>query len=388
MPSCRVLKHVSIERTTRVMQLEGMFDIPPTERSESSFDVSLPFEDRDWSIGLIVGPSGSGKTTIARELFPEAIAWTPTWHERRALVDSFPDKMTMREITQLLSSVGFSSPPAWLRPFGALSNGEQFRANVARTLAENPTLSVIDEFTSVVDRVVAKIGSAAVAKAVRGTNRRLIACSCHYDVVDWLQPDWIFDTLNMRFQWRELQRRPAVAVELVRVSTEAWVVFRHHHYLSATLNRSARCFMALVDGRPAAFTAVLPFPHSRRSGYREHRTVSLPDFQGIGLGNAVSEYVGSLFRALGKPYFSTTSHPAMIRHRAKSPLWVMTSAMNYNAPVGRTSSSTMNAPAIPAGPADFRAGSPARIGYRTRPTASFEYVGPARHDDAHRFGLL
>ena len=73
-----------------------------------------------------------------------------------------------------------------------------------------------------------------------------------------------------------------------------------------------------------AFTAVLPFPHARRPGWREHRTVCLPDFQGVGIGNAMSEFVASLYVAGGRPYFSTTTHPAMIRHRAKSPLWRMT----------------------------------------------------------------
>src|SRR5206468_8886104 len=115
---------------------------------------------------------------------------------------------------------------------------------------------------------------------------------------------------------------------------------------------------------PAAFTAVLPFPHPTRPGWREHRTVCLPDFQGVGIGNAMSEFVASIYRATGKPYTSTTSHPAMIRHRARSPLWRMRRAPSL---VGGHKSGF---------------GGMRKCSAIDRLTAGFEYVGPARVDDA------
>ncbi|MEV1247900.1 hypothetical protein [Nonomuraea sp. NPDC049750] len=65
--------------------------------------------------------------------------------------------MSIKDIVALLGAVGLSSPPAWLRPYRTLSNGEAFRASIARALAESGDLVVIDEFTSVVDRQVAKV---------------------------------------------------------------------------------------------------------------------------------------------------------------------------------------------------------------------------------------
>lgn len=190
MPSAFIIRQTLIKRTARVMQLEGLFEIPPTQRSEVVWNVSLPLEQRDWNIGLIVGASGSGKTTVARELFGADIVNGYDWPADKSVVDGFPAELSIKEITALLSSVGFSTPPAWLRPFHVLSNGEQFRVTVARGLAEGRTLTVIDEFTSVVDRTVAQIGSAAVQKTVRRRKQKLIAVSCHYDILDWLQPDW------------------------------------------------------------------------------------------------------------------------------------------------------------------------------------------------------
>src|SRR5690606_16358303 len=111
---------------------------------------------------------------------------------------------------------GFSSPPAWLRPFHVLSNGEQFRVTMARALAESVGLVVVDEFTSVVDRTVAQIGSAAIAKAVRRRGGRFIAVACHYDIADWLEPDWIYEPHTARFA-RDRLRRPDIEIAVRRV---------------------------------------------------------------------------------------------------------------------------------------------------------------------------
>ena len=304
------------------MQLEGMFDLPASKASESRWSVHLELP-QEWNVGLIVGPSGSGKSTIAKELFGAHLVHGYEWAADKSIVDGFPKDAGIKDITGLLSSVGFSSPPAWLRPFSALSNGEQFRVTVARALAEQKDLVVLDEFTSVVDRNVAQIGSAAIAKAVRSHNQKFIAVSCHYDIGAWLLPDWVYEpaTDTLTLARGELQR-PPIELEIFRIDKAAWQLFRHHHYLDSTLSNSAACFIATWRGVPVCFSSWLPlFSGTLPNGYREHRTVTLPDFQGVGIGNAVSAYCASMWRGLGKRAFSTTSHPAMIRSRIKSPLW-------------------------------------------------------------------
>lgn len=369
MPCIRCLKSIDVLRTPRVMQLEGLFDLPPARRSEVAWSANLPLEERPWQIGLIVGPSGCGKTTLARELFPEAPARDFDWPRDKSIVDAFPAAMGIREITRLLSSVGFSSPPSWLRPHHALSNGEQFRATIARALAESPALTVIDEFTSVVDRTVARIGSAAVAKEVRRAGRRLVAVSCHFDVIDWLQPDWQYDPSCDLFTWRSLRRRPPIELEIGCTDRSLWRMFRHHHYLNGDLNPAARCFVACLSGRPVAFVAVLNHPHSPESFWREHRLVCLPDFQGTGIGHALSEFVAALYRATGRRYLSITSHPGVIAHRCRSPRWIM-----YRAPsFGKRNVGT-----------ERRLNRTATL---SRRTAGFRFVGDPNPADAMRFGI-
>jgi GNAT superfamily N-acetyltransferase len=357
MPSADFIIASEVERTPRVLQLEGIFDVPPAERSEIAFSASLPIEDRPWNIGLIVGPSGSGKSTVAKRLFGEYLIPNYKWSATKSIVDSFPLTTGIADITGMLSSVGFSSPPSWVRPFHALSTGEQFRVTMARAMYEDSELIVADEFTSVVDRTVAQIGSAAIAKQVRRQRKKFIAVTCHFDVEAWLQPDWIYRPDLNEFHWRELQRRPEIRLEIFRVHHSAWQLFRKHHYLDTSLNKSAHCFVAERDGAPVAFSAwIARFGRGiHGASKREHRTVTLPDFQGVGIGNRVSEFCASLYRALGATAFSTTSHPGMIRYRYASPLWRMTrvpgmvTGTDKNIPMSRS---------------------------KLRMTAGFEYVGP------------
>ncbi len=376
MPVLDLLVGSPIKRTPRVLQLEGLFEIPPTKRSEQAWKVSLPIEGLDWNIGLIVGPSGSGKSTVARELFAEHLVTGYPWPGDKALIDGFPAGMSIKEITALLSSVGFSSPPSWLRPYRVLSTGEQFRATIARALAELPELAVIDEFTSVVDRQVAQIGSAAVAKAVRRRKQKLIAVTCHYDVADWLQPDWVLEMPSGKFTRRSLQRRPEIQLEIVRVHRSAWELFKQHHYLNTSLHVTAKCFVAFAGDIPAAFASAIHMPsRANRTGWREHRTVCLPDFQGVGIGNALSEFLAGVMRATGKPYYSVTSNPAMILHRARSPLWHMhrrpkRSSMQNGALTRRNLRHINDTMAL------------------GRLVAGFRYVGPPRIEDAKRFGII
>jgi ABC-type transport system involved in cytochrome bd biosynthesis fused ATPase/permease subunit len=73
------------------------------------------------------------------------------------------------------------------------------RVDLARNILDDKDVIIFDEFTSVVNREVAKTSSYAISKAVRKQGKRFIAVSCHRDVVEWLEPDWIYDTDEKRF---------------------------------------------------------------------------------------------------------------------------------------------------------------------------------------------
>lgn len=194
MQTFNIVKKNKIEETFRVKKIMSDFDVK-LEHSNENFVGSIDIP-KQWNIGLIVGGSGTGKTTIAKELFEKDII-TEFEYNEKSVLDNMPSNIETKEIEKMFYSVGFGSVPSWLKPYKVLSNGEKMRVDLARALLEKDFI-VFDEFTSVVDRQVAKTACIAINKAIKGTNKKFIAVSCHKDIIEWLQPDWIFDTDDMK----------------------------------------------------------------------------------------------------------------------------------------------------------------------------------------------
>jgi energy-coupling factor transporter ATP-binding protein EcfA2 len=310
--------------TARVQQIGSMFDVPLHEVASQAWDLEIPLEGRAWSVGAVLGPSGSGKSSLARHLWGGLVDVAPAWGAG-ALVDEFPPELGIREVTGLLTSVGLSSPPAWIRPRATLSNGEGFRADVARLLADTPPggLAVVDEFSSVVDRQVARVASHTVQRTVRDRGLQLVAVTCHYDVEEWLQPDWVLDMASGAFRWREVQPHPPVRLHVHQVDRSLWPVFARHHYLSADLHQAAQCFGAFTDaGDPVAFASFIHFPHPKTKNVKTmHRLVTLPDWQGLGIGMELAGWLGQHLWDQRKRLHLASAHPAVIGFCGRSPRW-------------------------------------------------------------------
>jgi hypothetical protein len=134
----------------RAARVKSLFNVDDGSRFDLTAE--LPIEDMDWKLGLVVGPSGSGKTSIGRRLFGRDRIATLAWPDDTPIIDNIAPNGTFDHATAALSAVGLGSVPSWLRPYSVLSNGERFRADLARLICDAPAEVVIDEFTSVVDR--------------------------------------------------------------------------------------------------------------------------------------------------------------------------------------------------------------------------------------------
>lgn len=310
-----------IHDSFRVQQIAGMFDMEVADRATRRIEFDAPDTDADWKIGLIVGPSASGKSTAARHLFGKAALQNRPWPKDVAVIDCFGDH-SIKTITHALTAVGFGSPPSWLKPYHVLSTGEQLRSSLARCLLNARAKPVVfDEFTSVVDRTVARVGSAAVAKAIRSDCLpcQFVAVTCHDDIIPWLAPDWILDMTVGQVK-RRLPRRPNIKLDTVPCEQALWQTFAQYHYLTSTLNRASRCFVTLWRNEPVAFCATVPLV-GRKNRRRISRLVTLPDYQGVGVGSATLQAVAEWHRLKGHRINITTSHPAMISHLRRNPCW-------------------------------------------------------------------
>jgi GNAT superfamily N-acetyltransferase len=356
MPGREITVECPVYDSFRVQQVAGMFDVPLAEKASEKFAVELPSLEEPWDVGLIVGPSGSGKSSVAKQSYAGELYRGAAWPADKAVIDCFGE-LPVRQVVERFTAVGFSSPPSWVKPYRVLSCGEQFRCDLARALGRvqdsgfkgrvqgsgfgvqetqepittdssmspeprtlNP-LVVFDEFTSVVDRNVARACSAAIAKGIRRGSIpcRFIAVTCHYDVAEWLEADWVLDMATGVLQRRRL-RRPDIALEIHRSNLAPWRMFARHHYLSGSLAAGARCYLATWNGEPVTFCATLPV--ITKKGHRRFtRIVTLPDYQGMGIGMRVVAAVASLHRAEGLRINVTSSHPALIRHCQRSADW-------------------------------------------------------------------
>lgn len=195
-----VERKTEVSKSYRSERARGLFNVTEEDGSSFKLEAEIPAEDGDWQIGVVVGTSGSGKTSLGQDLEHEGFKqWTGgRWVKGKPIIDSIADKThSFDEVTGILSQVGLGSVPAWLRPYHILSNGEQFRAQLAQLLMRTGGKSRVwvDEFTSVLDRTVAQIGSAAFAKTWRKVpGRQIVLMTPHHDVLEWIQPDWVFDT--------------------------------------------------------------------------------------------------------------------------------------------------------------------------------------------------
>lgn len=381
--------------TYRTARVQSLFN---AEGAAFSLEAEIPPSDAGWSLGVIVGPSGSGKTTLGKRLWPDAtMASALPWPDHLALVDAIaPDRPDgFDAVTAALSSVGLGSVPAWLRPYRLLSNGERFRAELARILVEAPQRVVIDEFTSVVDRQIARVGAGAFAKAWRRAARerqcQAVLLTCHYDVLDWLEPDWVIDTtpnaegrarLMLPGSGRGLRctdwyRRPSVELEVREVDSKLWPLFAPHHYLSLPKPIAPCWYAGFIEGEPVAHVAI-----STRPGLVEARAVRLvvmPEWQGIGVGRAFLNAVCDQWRrginrhGRPMPTLINTSHPGLTAALRRDPNWTQVSASLFGA--NRTLSHASLVRSVSRGKFKRKQSNPTGFGGHFRAIQGFRYLG-------------
>jgi GNAT superfamily N-acetyltransferase len=291
------------------------FDIQ--NREETSVTIPMDIDGLnsfEWNVGVIYGGSGSGKSTILKEL---GGIKTIEFDVDKPLISNF-NWLEPEEASRVLTSIGLSSVPTWLRPFRLLSNGEQYRAYLAYLVAsskEGETI-LVDEYTSVVDRDVAKAMSLALQKYIRREKKKVILASCHFDIMEWVMPDWIYTPLKggglERPDYLRLGR-PEISLQVSRVEPQTFDFFKKHHYLTESVNRTYIFLLFEWNNKPIGINVI--GRHLGKNGgfkvFRESRIVVHPDYQGMGIGSKISEFCGGILKSIGGKFYTKTINPAL-----------------------------------------------------------------------------
>ena len=326
------------------MQIELTYPIQNDKYTEYVYDtfdiqnrvqtsVSIPMDitginSFEWNIGVVYGSSGSGKSSILKQI---GNINQIEFDKEKALISNF-DWLEPSEASRVLTAMGLSSIPTWLRPFHLLSNGEQYRAELAYLVAsaKDGDTILIDEYTSVVDRDVAKAMSFALQKYIRRENKKIIVASCHNDIMEWLMPDWTLSPQKggalEKGEWLR-QGRPKIELQISRVEPETWHLFKKHHYLTEDANNSYMFFLFEWNEKPVAMGVIgRHFGRNNvKKSYRGSRIVVLPDYQGMGIGSSISNLLAGMCVAIGAKYYTKTVNPALGEYRNKeTEKWIPT----------------------------------------------------------------
>jgi ABC-type Mn2+/Zn2+ transport system ATPase subunit len=314
----------------RSQRAANSLDIDTKKKAVHELSIAAEL-DSDFNVGLIVGSSGSGKTTLARQIFGDAV-FENTIDPETPIIEQLPQEMTYDECAETLSGIGLTSVPCWIRPVKTLSNGQRARAEAALAMSRAEVV-VIDEWTSVVDRTVAKVMSHCVQKSARRKKKRVILLSCHYDVIEWLNPDWVIDCNSQKFidrrllQADERARSEKLRFDIRPVTQSSWRHFSKYHYLTeANVGGRTHHFGLYHGPNQIGYNCLANYvpwvDKSRPMLMHVSRTVIHPDYAGMGLGIKLDTEVSRHGRwALGYRIVARFSSVPFYKMMSRHPEW-------------------------------------------------------------------
>lgn len=277
--------------TFRCQAAANSLDIDVKKKSIHKLEINNINLPNEWNIGLIYGASGSGKTTLAKHLFGNDI-FDCSIDENKSIIDQLPNEFSYEQCADILNGIGLNSVPCWIRPIKTLSNGQKARAEAAYLMCKNDFI-LIDEWTSVVDRTVAKAMSVCIYKFAKKHNKKIILLSCHYDILEWIKPDWLIDCNKQIFELPKsddffFNEREKLEFTIKEVGRESWKYFSKYHYLSELLPGGKIYLYGIFHKENQVgfqcFANYTPHKHGTKIIYHSNRTVIHPDYNGLGLG--------------------------------------------------------------------------------------------------------
>ena len=100
-----------------------------------------------------------------------------------------------------------------------------------------------------------------------------------------------------------------------------WNIFRKHHYLNTSLHPAATQYVGLLNGEILVCHTGVIQAAMKKGKKRVHRLVTLPDFQGIGIGLNFINFIADIYDKSGLKFNLITTTPALRFALEKNPNW-------------------------------------------------------------------
>ena len=330
MQNYRVRLESEVSQSYRCTRAANSLDIDAKKKSVHELNIRADLGG-EYNVLLIVGASGSGKTTLAKQIFGDD-CFRDRIDMAKPIIEQLPADLEYDQCAEILGGVGLTSVPCWIRPAYTLSNGQRARAEAALAMCEQAEITVIDEWTSVVDRTVAKVMSHCVQKSARRNKKKIALLSCHYDVIEWLDPDLVIDCNEQTFIDRRLlppeqrQRSERLNFEIKKVGRHTWPMFSKYHYLSDRLPGGLIETFGVFHGKnQIGFQCFAEYmPRKKPTDQRvlhSNRTVVHPDYAGFGLGVQIINATSQLMVERGFKVMAKFSSVPVYKAFKRSPYW-------------------------------------------------------------------
>lgn len=102
-----------------------------------------------------------------------------------------------------------------------------------------------------------------------------------------------------------------------------WNLFRKYHYLNTDIHPAATQYVGILNGKVLVCHTGVIQAAMKKGVKRVHRLVTLPDYQGIGLGSSFIDFIAGLYKAKGLTFNLITTTPAIRFSLIKSDKWYL-----------------------------------------------------------------